>query len=68
MEKFKVTPWLLAPYGPYGLYRASVPVQGCTFTFYLVTGTEIKVVAREASTIRGIEKAGSTYRKNGFVP
>ena len=22
----------LLPYGPYGLYRASVPVQGCTFT------------------------------------
>ena len=21
----------LSPYGPYGLYRASVPVQGCTF-------------------------------------
>jgi hypothetical protein len=21
---------LYSPYGPYGLYRASVPVQGCT--------------------------------------
>jgi len=27
---------IYSPYGPYGLYRASVPVQGCTFTlFYL---------------------------------
>ena len=24
--------YLYSPYGPYGLYRASVPVQGCTFT------------------------------------
>ena len=23
--------YLYSPYGPYGLYRASVPVQGCTF-------------------------------------
>jgi len=23
-----------SPYGPYGLYRASVPVQGCTLTFF----------------------------------
>jgi len=22
-------------YGPYGLYRASVPVQGCTLPYYL---------------------------------
>ena len=27
--------YLYSPYGPYGLYRASVPVQGCTFTFTL---------------------------------
>jgi len=30
----------LLPYGPYGLYRASVPVEGCTFTqihIYLCT-------------------------------
>jgi hypothetical protein len=25
----------LLPYRPYGLYRASVPVQGCTLAFYL---------------------------------
>jgi hypothetical protein len=25
--------YLYSPYGPYGLYRASVPVQGCTLTF-----------------------------------
>ena len=26
--------YLYSPYGPYGLYRASVPVQGCTLPFY----------------------------------
>ena len=26
----RVEPNLYSPYGPYGLYRASVPVQGCT--------------------------------------
>ena len=25
--------YLYSPYGPYGLYRASVPVQGCTDCF-----------------------------------
>ena len=28
----RVELYLYSPYGPYGLYRASVPVQGCTFT------------------------------------
>ena len=27
--------YLYSPYGPYGLYRASVPVQGCTFYLFL---------------------------------
>ena len=27
--------YLYSPYGPYGLYRASVPVQRCTLTFIL---------------------------------
>jgi len=33
----RVELYLYFPYGPYGLYRASVPVKGCTlpFTFYL---------------------------------
>jgi hypothetical protein len=26
--------YFYSPYGPYGLYRASVPVQGCTFILY----------------------------------
>ena len=29
----RVELYLYFPYGPYGLYRASVPVQGCTLTF-----------------------------------
>ena len=28
--------YLYSPYGPYGLYRASVPVQGCTLHLPLV--------------------------------
>jgi hypothetical protein len=32
----------LPPYGPYGLYRASVPVQGCTLP-YLTTVTQLQV-------------------------
>jgi len=27
----RVELYLYSPFGPYGLYRASVPVQGCTF-------------------------------------
>ena len=32
----RVELYVYSPYGPYGLYRASVPVQGCTlpFTYY----------------------------------
>ena len=29
----KVELYLYSPYGPYGLYRASVPVQGCTLPY-----------------------------------
>ena len=28
--------YLYSPYGPYGLYRASVPVQGCTLPFLIL--------------------------------
>jgi len=31
----RVELYLYSPYGPYGLYRASVPVQGCTLPFTL---------------------------------
>jgi len=30
----RVEPYLYSPYGPYGLYRASVPVQRCTVRFF----------------------------------
>jgi hypothetical protein len=33
----RVEPYLYSPYGLYGLYRASVPVQGCTLTFMSFT-------------------------------
>jgi hypothetical protein len=32
----RVELYLYAPYGPYGLYRASVPVQGCNLPYTLV--------------------------------
>jgi len=32
----KVELYHYSPYGPYGLYRASVPVQGVHFTFFLI--------------------------------
>jgi hypothetical protein len=28
--------YFYSPYGPYGLFRASVPVQGCTLAFFLL--------------------------------
>ena len=40
--------YLYSPYGPYGLYRASVPVQGCTLSYLLLHKlhlTELKVVS-----------------------
>jgi len=30
----RVELYLYSPYGPYGMYRASVPVQGYTFPFF----------------------------------
>jgi hypothetical protein len=30
----------LLPYGPYGLYRASVPIQGCTLLFFYSKGCQ----------------------------
>jgi len=35
----RVELYLYSPYGPYGLYRASVPVQGCTLPFYIYRST-----------------------------
>ena len=34
--KERVELYLYFPFGPYGLYRASVPVQGCTLRFVLL--------------------------------
>jgi len=31
----RVELYLYSPHGPYGLYRASVPVQGCALPFIL---------------------------------
>jgi len=34
--KERVELYLYFPYGPYGLYRAAVPVQGCTLPFSMI--------------------------------
>jgi len=34
----RVELYLYSPFGPYGLYRASVPVQGCTLLYIFRTG------------------------------
>jgi len=34
--------YLYSPYGPYGLYRASVPVQVYTLPFYIYDRTMIR--------------------------
>jgi hypothetical protein len=36
--------YLYSPYGPYGLYRASVPVQGCTLLNILFAGPSGRAV------------------------
>ena len=41
--------YLYSPYEPYGLYRASVPVQGCTLPYLYVYG--------QRSTVRGVALA-----------
>jgi len=38
----RVELYLYSPYGPYGLYRATVPVQGCTLPFYLFVSLRVK--------------------------
>ena len=41
----RVELYLYSPYGPYGLYRASVPVQGCTlpYTIELTTVSYVDI-------------------------
>ena len=39
----RVQLYLYSPYGLYGLYRASVPVQGCTLPFSYVSHQDLKV-------------------------
>jgi len=40
----RVELYLYSPYGPYGLYRASVPVQGCTLPYFLLLAKEETVL------------------------
>ena len=46
--------YLYSPYGPYGLYRASVPVQGCTLPLSFFTVTQpIPVVTWSKAQVCG---------------
>ena len=38
----RVELYFYSPYGLYGLYRASVPVQGCTLSYFTVANTVIR--------------------------
>jgi hypothetical protein len=46
MVKERVELYLYSPYRPYGLYRASVPVQGCTLLCAVAVYTEVHTVER----------------------
>ena len=54
----KVELYLYSPYRPYGLYRASVPVQGCTYVFYLLQHRNFKplFINQDSARYRGINK------------
>jgi len=47
-----LVPYLYSTYGPYGLYRASVPVQGCTLPFLTIKerGTQWHNRLRQCAT------------------
>jgi hypothetical protein len=52
--------YLYSPYGPYGLYRASVPVQGWPFTCHKRSGKGIILLRRKNYT--GCSKRLCTWR------
>ena len=35
--------YLYSPYGPYGLYRASVPVEGCTLPYLIIVDNLLEI-------------------------
>jgi len=50
----RVKLYLHSPYGPYGLYRASVPVQGCTLLYFHVYSSGIAQVPVLLGETRGV--------------
>jgi len=50
----RVELYLYSPYGPYGLYRTSVPVQGCTLLFSYQPRQEQNTCIRKWTCILGI--------------
>ena len=47
----RVELYLYSPYGPYGLYRASVPVQGCTLPFTFTSSITVGILTVYQATI-----------------
>ena len=45
--------YLYSPYGPYGLYRVSVPVQGCTLPFTLLVSCPLSFTMCFCNTYHG---------------
>jgi len=47
--------YLYSPYRPYGLYRASVPVQGCTLPFTFFKGkvkVKVNITLEQATKVQ----------------
>ena len=52
MVKERVELYLYSPYRPYGLYRASVPVQGCTLPYFYQNCSAVRVrLSDEQATV-----------------
>ena len=62
----RVELYLYSPYGPYGLYRASVPVQGCTLPLPFSVCISVTHKVRDSSvaiaTRYGLDGPGIEYR------
>jgi hypothetical protein len=62
----RVELYLYSPYGPYGLYRVSVPVQGCILPFS-THQKQPKCVLNAYSDMFWYSTCFLCYRKNSFV-
>jgi hypothetical protein len=65
--------YLYSPYGPYGLYRGSVPVQGCTLLLPIFSETTLPIyhttrynLQRWTSTTNTNRSRKMLFRETGF--